>query len=89
MGLDSSENHQLNLFENENPKHKYLMKTISNEIKLGNILISNDQPITLIGGVNVIENKDFTYECAKVYKKVCQKLSINLVLMVDIIVMLS
>ena len=28
MGLDSSENHQLNLFENENPRHKYLMKTI-------------------------------------------------------------
>ena len=28
MGLDSSNNHQLNLFENENPKHKYLMKTI-------------------------------------------------------------
>ena len=28
MGLDSSESHQLNLFENENPKHKTLMKTI-------------------------------------------------------------
>ena len=28
MGLDSYENHQLNLFENENPKHKYLMRTI-------------------------------------------------------------
>ena len=28
LGLDSSENHQLNLFENEDPKHKYLMKTI-------------------------------------------------------------
>ena len=28
MGLDSSDNHQLNLFENENPKHKYLMKAI-------------------------------------------------------------
>ena len=28
MGLDSSDNHQLNLFENENPKHKYLMKSI-------------------------------------------------------------
>ncbi len=28
MGLDSSENHQLNLFENGNPKHSYLMKTI-------------------------------------------------------------
>ena len=28
MGLDSSNNHQLNLFKNEDPKHKYLMKTI-------------------------------------------------------------
>ena len=28
MGLDSSSNHQLNLFQNENPRHKYLMKTI-------------------------------------------------------------
>ena len=28
MGLDSCDNHQLNLFENENPKHKYLMETI-------------------------------------------------------------
>ena len=28
MGLDSSNNYQLNLFENENPKHKYLMNTI-------------------------------------------------------------
>ena len=28
MGLDSSENHQLNLFENENHRHKYLMKII-------------------------------------------------------------
>ena len=28
MGLDSSDNYQLNLFENENPKHKHLMKAI-------------------------------------------------------------
>ena len=28
MGLESSNNHQLNLFENEDKKHKYLMKTI-------------------------------------------------------------
>ena len=28
MGINSSESHQINLFENENPKHKYLMKTI-------------------------------------------------------------
>ena len=28
MGLDSSNNHQLNLFENEDPRHRYLMKII-------------------------------------------------------------
>ncbi len=28
MGLDSSNNHQLNLFKNEDPKHKCLMKAI-------------------------------------------------------------
>ena len=28
MGFDSSQNHQLNLFKNENPRHKYLMKAI-------------------------------------------------------------
>ena len=28
MGLDSSKSYQLNMFENENPKHKYLMKII-------------------------------------------------------------
>ena len=28
MGLDSSKNHRPNLFKNESPKHKYLMKTI-------------------------------------------------------------
>ena len=28
MGLDSSDNHQLNLFENEDTKHKQLMRTI-------------------------------------------------------------
>ena len=43
MGLDSSKNYQFNLFENENPKHKNLMKTIDyiqkkegqSKIKLG------------------------------------------------------
>lgn len=55
------------------------MKIISDEIRLGNILISNNHPLTLIGGVNVIENQDFSFKCAEVYKRVCQKLSINLV----------
>ena len=55
------------------------MKIISTEIQLGKILISNNYPLTLIGGVNVIENKDFTYKCAEVYKKVCKKIDINLI----------
>jgi len=55
------------------------MNIISDEIRLGNILISNNQPLTLIGGINVIENQDLSFRCAEVYKRVCQKLSINLV----------
>ena len=55
------------------------MNFIQNEIKVGNIVFSNEKPLTLIGGINVIENQDFTFKCAEFYKKVCQKLSINLV----------
>ena len=55
------------------------MNFIQNEIKVGNIVFSNEKPLTLIGGINVIENQDFTFRCAEFYKKVCQKLSINLV----------
>ena len=43
MGIGSNKNYQINLFENENPKHKKLMKTIDyiqkkngqSKIKLG------------------------------------------------------
>ena len=52
---------------------------IKNEIEIGNINFSNDKPFTLIGGINVIENADLTYKCAEIYKKICQKLSINLI----------
>ena len=55
------------------------MNTISEKIKIGDILISNSHPLTLIGGINVIENEDLAFKCAEVYKRVCQKLSINLV----------
>jgi len=49
------------------------------EVKLGNLIFSNNRPFTLIGGINVIEEDDFTFNCAQIYKKVCDYLSINFV----------
>jgi 2-dehydro-3-deoxyphosphooctonate aldolase (KDO 8-P synthase) len=43
------------------------------------ITFSNDAPFVLIGGVNVLESRDFTLEVAGHYKAVCQKLQIPLV----------
>jgi 2-dehydro-3-deoxyphosphooctonate aldolase (KDO 8-P synthase) len=48
-------------------------------VKLGDIRISNDSPFVLLGGVNVIEDLDFTLHCANHYKNVCQRLDIPLV----------
>ena len=52
---------------------------IANKVDIGEICFSNEKPFTLIGGINVIEDQDFTYKCAEMYKEVCQKLSINLI----------
>ncbi len=52
---------------------------IRNEIEIGDITFANDKPFTLIGGINVIENAEMAYKCAEIYKKICQKLSINLI----------
>ena len=43
-----------------------------------NFEISNDQPIFLIGGLNVIENEEITYQTAQHFKKICDKLNIKL-----------
>ena len=52
---------------------------IKKTVEIGDICFSNEKPFTLIGGINVIENSDFTYRCAEIYKEVCHKLSINLI----------
>ena len=51
----------------------------AHKIQLDDISFSNQSPIVLIGGINVIEDFGFTYEVAKYYKDICKKLKIPLV----------
>ena len=48
-------------------------------VALGDIRFANDAPFVLIGGVNVLESRDFAIEIAGHYKKVCHNLGIPLV----------
>ena len=41
-----------------------------------NFEIGNDNPIFMIGGLNVIENEEITYQTAQHFKKICAKLNI-------------
>ena len=43
-----------------------------------NFEIGNDHPIFLIGGLNVIENEEITFQTAQHFKKICAKLNIKL-----------
>jgi len=45
-------------------------------IQLNNINISNDQPFTLFGGMNVLESRDLAMTIAEHYVEVTQKLNI-------------
>lgn len=46
---------------------------------LGNIHFSNKSNFVLMGGVNVLESRDFAYHAASFYKEICQKLDIPLI----------
>ena len=48
-------------------------------VALGDIRFANDAPFVLIGGVNVLESRNFAVEVAGHYKAVCQSLGIPLV----------
>ena len=52
---------------------------VKTKINLGDTKIGNNQPIILIGGLNVIENINLTFKTAKHIKNVCEKLNINFV----------
>lgn len=45
-------------------------------VTLGEIRIDNDAPFVLLGGVNVLESRDFALSVAEHYVKVCSKLGI-------------
>jgi 2-dehydro-3-deoxyphosphooctonate aldolase (KDO 8-P synthase) len=48
-------------------------------LKVANIPIDNSAPFVLLGGVNVLESREFAMEVAEHYVQVCQKLDIPLV----------
>jgi 2-dehydro-3-deoxyphosphooctonate aldolase (KDO 8-P synthase) len=48
-------------------------------VELGDIRFSNEAPFVLLGGINVIEDLDFTLSVAAEYVRVCQNLNIPLV----------
>ena len=48
-------------------------------VRVGSITIANDAPFVLIGGVNVLESKDFALQVAGHYAEVCRRLDIPLV----------
>ena len=50
-----------------------------NSFTLGNIKLSNNSNFVLIGGVNVLESRDFAYDAASFYKEICNKLDIPLI----------
>ena len=45
-------------------------------VSLGNITIDNSAPFVLLGGVNVLESRDFALEVAEHYVEVCTRLGI-------------
>jgi 2-dehydro-3-deoxyphosphooctonate aldolase (KDO 8-P synthase) len=47
------------------------------EIKLRNFSISNNKPLTLMGGVNVLESEEMVMTVAEKFKNTCDKLNIN------------
>ena len=48
-------------------------------INIGEINFCNKLPFKLIGGINVIENREITFYSASYYKEICNKLGIPLV----------
>jgi 2-dehydro-3-deoxyphosphooctonate aldolase (KDO 8-P synthase) len=48
-------------------------------VEVASLRIANDAPFVLLGGVNVLESRDFALEVAAEYVRVCDKLGIPLV----------
>ena len=48
-----------------------------NDLELKNFTIGNNQPMTLMGGVNVLESRDLAMQVAEKFKEISVKLDIN------------
>ena len=48
-------------------------------VNVADIRIGNQQPMVLVGGVNVLESRQFAIDVAGVYVDVCKRLSIPLI----------
>jgi 2-dehydro-3-deoxyphosphooctonate aldolase (KDO 8-P synthase) len=48
-----------------------------NDLELRNFVIGNTQPLTLMGGVNVLESRDLAMQVAEEFKVISEKLNIN------------
>lgn len=48
-----------------------------NDLKLRNFSIGNSQPLTLMGGMNVLESRDLVLQVAEKFKLISDKLEIN------------
>jgi 2-dehydro-3-deoxyphosphooctonate aldolase (KDO 8-P synthase) len=55
------------------------MSTQSQSVQVAGLHIANDAPFVLLGGVNVLESRDFALEVAAEYVSVCADLAIPLV----------
>ena len=47
------------------------------DLELRNFVIGNSQPLTLMGGVNVLESRDLAMQVAEEFKVISEKLNIN------------
>ena len=52
---------------------------MARQIEVAGLRIANDAPFVLLGGVNVLESRDFALEVAEVYVQTCRDLGIPLV----------
>lgn len=48
-----------------------------NDLELRNFVIGNSRPLTLMGGVNVLESRDLAMQVAEEFKVISEKLNIN------------
>ena len=47
------------------------------DIKLRNFIIANNKPLTLMGGVNVLESEEMVMQVAEEFKNITDKHNIN------------